>query len=449
MPDLIGPDDIRVIAEAAMDLPGASGVEVLLMHEWSGLTRFASSSIHQSTWREDTAVRVRVVDQGRVGVAATNDFSKDGARAAGRSALEMARVAAPDPHFAGLAPAAQVPDVDRFDQATASTTPEARAEGVATLIGQLRDGFHAAGAFDTTAVEVAIATTEGQFCYAPYTQSSLTTVVSGGNGGAGAAEASAGRIGKIDPEALGRRAFRKAQDSQGPRDLEPGRYEVVLEPLAVTTLVEFLAYIGFGGRAIAEGRSPLSAKAGQQVVGDNIHIYDDALSEGTLGLPFDFEGTPKRPVQLIEDGVFRGGVHDRRSAKQAGVESTGHALPPPNPEGPFPLNLFLATGDSTVEDMIAATGRGLLVSRFHYSNVVNPMETTITGMTRDGTWLIEDGQIKHPVKNLRFTQSILEALSNVQLVGREGEMASEFFFGASNVPPLKISAFNFSGKSDH
>jgi predicted Zn-dependent protease len=154
-------------------------------------------------------------------------------------------------------------------------------------------------------------------------------------------------------------------------------------------------------------------------------------------------------VTLIENGVFRSGVEDRRSAKLAGTESTGHALPPPNPEGPFPLNLFLATGDSSLEDMIAATSRGLLVSRFHYSNVVHPIETTITGMTRDGTWLIEDGHIRHPVKNLRFTQSILEALSNVDLIGRDSELASEFFFSAARVPRLKISGFNFSGKSDH
>jgi predicted Zn-dependent protease len=219
--------------------------------------------------------------------------------------------------------------------------------------------------------------------------------------------------------------------------------------LAVSTLVAFLSWIGFGGRAIHEGRSPFSAKAGHKVAADSIDVYDDALSPLTLGLPFDFEGTPKRRVALIERGVFQGGVHDRRSARMAGAESTGHALPPPNPEGGMPLNLFLEPGDATVEDMIASTGRGLLVTRFHYTNVVHPIETTITGMTRDGTWLIEDGQLTRPVKNLRFTQSILEALANVEMIGRETELASEFFFAASRVPALKISRFAFSGKSDH
>jgi PmbA protein len=450
MPGLIGPDDVRAVVEAALELPGADGVEVLFIHEWDGLTRFANSSIHQSTSREDTGVRVRVISEGRVGVASSNDFSKDGARKAAASALEMTEVAAPDPLFPGLAPKADVEQKpERFDEATASATPEQRAEAVATLVGQLDPGFHAAGAFETSALEVAIANTEGQFSYAPTTQASMTTVVSGGEGGAGAAEVAAGRVGEIDAEQIGRRAFQKARDSQRPQDLDAGVYEVVLEPLAVSTLVSFLSYMGFGGRTIEEGRSPFSGREGQKVCSERVTIFDDALSPLTLGLPFDFEGTPKRKVEIIEDGMFRTGVHDRRSAKKVGVESTGHALPPPNPMGPFPLNLFLGTGDASVEDMVASTKRGLLVSRFHYSNIVHPIETTITGMTRDGTWLIEDGQIKHPVKNFRFTQSILGALTDVEMIGRESVIASEFFFAASRVPALKISSFNFSSRSDH
>jgi PmbA protein len=449
VPDLLGPDEVRMIAETALDLAGADGVEVLFMHEWGGLTRFANSSIHQSTWREDTGIRVRVVTEGRVGVAASNDFSKDGARRAATSALEMARVVGADPNWPGLAPRAPVSSRDGYDEATATVTPEQRAEGVATAIAQLDKGFHAAGAFDTSAAEIALANSDGQFCYSPYTHSSLTTVVSGGQGGAGAAEATASRVGEIDPEAVGRKAFQKARDSQNPIDVPPGRYEVVLEPPAVDTLLAFLSYMGFSGRAIHEGRSPFSGKAGQRVAAEPITIYDDALSPLTLGIPFDFEGTPKQRVDIIEGGVFKTGVYDRRSAKIAGVESTGHALPQPNPEGPFPLNLFLATGDASLQDMIGSTDRGLLVTRFHYSNIVHPIETTITGMTRDGTWLIENGAVKQAVKNFRFTQSILEALSNVQMVGRESVIASEFFFAASRVPALKISSFNFSGKSDH
>jgi len=237
--------------------------------------------------------------------------------------------------------------------------------------------------------------------------------------------------------------------SQAPRDLDAGRYPVVLEPAAVSTIVGFLSYNGLGGRQIIERRSPLSGREGQQIAAKTVTLVDDARRRGTLGIPFDFEGVPRRAVTMIEDGVFRSGVFDLRTAKQAGTESTGHALPAPNPDGPFPLNVFLEPGDSSLEEMIASTENGVLITRFHYSNVVHPVESTITGMTRDGTFLIRGGEIAHPVKNFRFTQSILEALSNTEAIGRETELASEFFFSASRVPALKVGSFNFSGRSDH
>jgi predicted Zn-dependent protease len=361
----------------------------------------------------------------------------------------MAEVVAPDPMFPGLAPPQAVPTRDGFDEATASATPGERAEGVATLVAQCPDGFEAAGAFETAASEVAVVNTEGQFCWSPSTQASLTTVVTGGDGGNGFAEVFAVRAAEIDPEAVGRRAAEKAALGQDPREIEPGRYTVVLEPSAVSTPIGFLEWIGFGGRSLAEGRSCFSGKEGQQVVAPSVTIYDDALSPLTLGVPFDFEGVPRRRVDLIKDGVFLGGVYDLRTAKQTGRQTTGHALPPPNPEGPFPLNLFLAPGDASLEEMIASTERGLLVTRFHYSNVVHQVESTITGMTRDGTFLIENGEIAYPVRNLRFTQSILEALSNVTMIGRDTELASEFFFSSSRVPALKIDGFRFTGRSDH
>jgi PmbA protein len=446
----LGPDAIGGVAEKALDLPGADGVEVLVMHEWGGLTRFADSAIHQSTAKENTGIKVRAVAGGRVGVASTNDLSAEGARTAAANAMELARMAAPDPLFPGLAPRADLPDrPDTFDEATARTTPQDRADGVAALVEACGRGFHAAGAFETMATEVAISNSEGQSCYGSLTQAQITTVVSGGDGGAGFAEMTEARASSIDPKAIGQRAFDKARDSQNPGDLEPGRYQVVLEPAATATLLEFLAYLGFGGRAIVEGRSCFSGRLGQALMSDRVTIVDDALSPLTIGLPFDFEGTPKRRVELVRDGIPETGVHDRRSAAQAGTESTGHALPPPNPMGAFPLNLFLEPGKDSMDAMIAGTERGLLVSRFHYSNVVHPREAIITGMTRDGTWLIENGAVSRPVKNFRFTQSIIEALRDVEMVGSETQLASEFFFAAGRVPALKISRFQFTGKSDH
>jgi PmbA protein len=451
MPGPLGEDAFLQVAAGALDLAGCDGVEVVLLHDWGGLARFANSEIHQSTASEDTSLRVRVVDGGRVGVAASNDCTPEGARAAAHSALEMARIATPDPFWPGLAPEAPIAEDGRFDETTASCSPETRAEGVAALVGRCDPRFVAAGAFETRAVEVALANSEGQRCWSASTQASLSTVVTGGEGGSGFAESFAGTVDEIDPEELGGSASAKAVRSQGAGELPAGRYAVVLEPSATATIVGFLAWIGFGGRAYIEGRSCLSGKDGQTVAAPAVSIWDDASDPRTIGMNFDFEGTPKARTDLIRNGVFVDAVYDRRTAKQAERPqgSTGHALPSPNPEGAFPLNLFMDHGDATLDEMVAATTRGLLVTRFHYSNVVNPIESSITGMTRDGTFLIEKGEIARPVRNLRFTQSILGALADVTMVGRESELASEFFFSASRVPALKIEAFHFSGVSDH
>ena len=446
---VLGPDEFRRVAEGALSVPGADDIEVLLMHEWGGLTRFANSEIHQSIAREDTGLRVRVVKGGHIGVAASNEPTPEGAAAAARSALEMAEIVAADPLWPGLAPAAQVPDVDRFFEGTAAASPEMRADAVAELIGRCAPGCSAAGAYETIAVELGLANSEGQFCWAPSTQASLSTVVTGPDGGSGYAEVFSGSTEAIDPGAIGQTASDKAVASASPRSLDAGTYTVVLEPAATATLVGFLAWVGFAGRAYLEGRSCFDGKEGQQVAAPSISIWDDGADPRTLGAPFDFEGTPKQRVDLVHDGVFRGVVYDRRTGKEAGRDSTGHGLPSPNPEGPFPLHLFMDTGDATVEEMVRSTDRGLLVTRFHYANIVNPMESSITGMTRDGTFLIERGEIVGPVRNFRFTQSILGALASVSLVGREAHLASEFFFSASRVPALKVDEFHFSGVSDH
>jgi PmbA protein len=449
MAELIGPDGFGRVADAALELGGVDGVEVLFMHEWGGLTRFAKSEIHQSTSREDTDLRVRVVSNGRVGVASSNEFTPEGAAAAAASAKEMAEIVGPDPLWPGLAPHADVPDVDRFFAATANASPEWRADAVAELIGTCADGFTAAGAYETTAVETGVATTTGQRCWAPSTMASLTTVITGGEGGSGFAEVFSGSGEAIDPGAIGKRASDKAVASQSPRELPAGVYPVVLEAPATAGLVGFLAWVGFGGKAYVEGRSCFSGKQGDQVAAATVSIWDDGADPRTLGAPFDFEGVPHRRVDLIRDGVFLEAVYDLRTAKEAGVATTGHALPAPNPEGPFPMHLFMQTGDATVDEMIRATERGVLVTRFHYTNIVNPMESSITGMTRDGTFLIEGGEIAGPVRNFRFTQSILGALSTTTMIGREAELASEFFFSASKVPAIKVEEFNFSGVSDH
>jgi predicted Zn-dependent protease len=257
-PHLIGEDGFRRVAEAALSLEGVDGVEVLAIHEWSGLTRFANSEIHQSTASEDIGLRVRVVRDGRLGVVATNVFTPEGAAEAARSAKELAGVAGPDPLWPGLAPQAAYPQVDRFDDETAAADPETRAEAVAALVGRCPADAVAAGAYETRAAEVAYANTERQLCWAPWTQATLTTVISGakeGGGGDGFAETTAGRASEIDGEAIGARAADLSIRSRNPRPIDPGTYTVVHEPSATATIVGFLAWIGFSGREYIEGRS--------------------------------------------------------------------------------------------------------------------------------------------------------------------------------------------------
>ena len=211
-----------------------------------------------------------------------------------------------------------------------------------------------------------------------------------------------------------------------------------------------MAYTGFSAVAMQEGRSFMVGKIGQQIVDSRVSIWDDGQDPRGLPLPFDFEGVPKQRVDLIEKGVARGVVYDSyRAGKEEGKSSTGHALPAPNTFGPFPMNAFFGPGDATLEEMIASTERGLYVTRFHYTRPVEPTKVVVTGMTRDGTFLIENGKIAYPVKNLRFTQSYLEALNQVDMIGKELRLlAGMGGLARTAQPALKLGSFNFTGATE-
>jgi PmbA protein len=439
----LGDDRANGLVEAAVGIDGVDLAEALLFHQTGGLTRFADNRIHQATWREDVELRVRVVvDGNRVGVASTHEASVEGARDAARRAREIAAAMPPDPEFPGMPGPGRYAAAGRFDEATAETTPDQRAALVAEVIGRLPAGVSAAGALDTGETEVAIANTNGVRGSYAVTKASFSILADAGSG-TGYAEASEPALADLPVERLGGRAAEKAVASREPRDLAPGSYPVVLEPAATATLVDFLGYLGFGSKAYDEGRSFLSGRLGKPVCSPLITIVDDGLATDTIGAPFDFEGVPKRRVALIDRGVATNLLYDWRSAVKHGTEPTGHGLPAPSSEGAYPLHLAMLGGDASMADLVSGTERGLLVTRFHYTNVVNPMETTITGMTRDGTFLIEDGKVVGAVKNLRFTQSILRALLGVRGVSWETELGGEDF-GAVRTPGLALEAFNFS-----
>jgi predicted Zn-dependent protease len=224
--------------------------------------------------------------------------------------------------------------------------------------------------------------------------------------------------------------------------LQPGDYTVILEEYAVADMLAFLGFLGFSAQAVHEGRSFM--KLGEQVVGDNVTIWDDGLDSSGLPMPFDFEGVPKSRLTLIEKGIARAVVHDSYTAGKEGKTSTGHALPAPNTMGPLPLNMFMATGEHSKEEMLASTKKGIWVTRFNYTRPVHPLKVVVTGTTRDGTFLIENGELAKPIKNLRFTQSYLDALSRVEMLGNSARLVTGFL-GSSCVPALKIGAFTFTG----
>jgi len=432
------------VAEAAITAEGADDAEALVVRGAGGLTRFAASRIHQSTWREDVSVRLRlVVDGNRAGTATVHDTKPATVAAAARRAAEVARTMPPDPGYPGMPGPAAYPTAARFDEATAATEPATRAGLVAGVVRRLPAGVTAAGACETRELEIAVANLRGLRALDATTAASFSILADAGSG-TGWAEGAEPRLADLDVAALGERAARKAVDARDPRELAPGAYPVVLEPAAVATMVQFLGWLGFGAKAYDEGRSFLVGRLGQRVCSPLVTIVDDALAPDTIGVGFDFEGVPKRRVTLIDEGVAASLVYDFRAARQHDVEPTGHGLPAPSAEGAYPMHLAMLPGGTPQAELVAGMQRGLLVTRFHYTNLVNLMETTITGMTRDGTFWVEDGRVRGAVRNLRFTQSILEALSAVRAVGAETELASEDGYGAASAPALAIDRFNFS-----
>ena len=438
-----GEDRALSLATSALDLADADGVEVLLTRSDSAVTRFAESRIHQNTARSDGEARVRVVTDGRIGVVATNELTAEGVRRAAAAALDAARVTPADPAFPGFAEPASYTTAGIDDDETAGCPPGRRAELVSALLAPLGKDVVGAGTVETGQGEMVVVNSNGVRAYHRSTRAAASILASGDDS-SGFAEASEGRLADLDADRLGRRAADKVERGRRPRDLPAGDFAVVLEPAAASTLVQWLAWTAFGGKAVTEGRSALSGRLGERVCDPSVSIVDDPLSPLLPGMPFDFEGTPTRRLDLIRDGVAVGATHDRASARVAGTESTGHGLPAPNPEGGIPLHPIMEPGDATLDELVAGCARGLLVTRFHYTNLVHPIETTITGMTRDSTFLIEDGAITAGVHNLRFTQSILGALGDVQGIGSQTEVATELFFGAARAPALRLGRFAFS-----
>ena len=427
----------------------APETEVLYIGQDSALTRFANNQIHQNVREHDASVQVRVIDDGRIGVASTNHLDEAGIQAVLERASAIAARSAPNPNAAVL----PEPDGREYDgelgyvEATAEAGAELRGEGARAVIaaGEAK-ALDTSGSFATSVMTVAVANSKGIRAMHRSTRASLLTVMMDGfASGAASGYANAGSpdVREIDAAALGAEAAEKGDRMRGAEVLEAGEYEVILEEYAVAGLLEYLAYIGFSGLAVEEHRSFM--ELGSRVMGENVSIWDDAHDVTGHPAPIDFEGVVRQRVDLVRDGMANAVVHDAATGARAGVGSTGHGLPAPNLIGPMPMNLFMAPGSTPRDDLVRGVQRGIWVTRFHYINPVHPKKAILTGMTKDGTFLIENGEITRPLLNFRFTQSIPEAFSYVRDASDATRLLPGEFFGSARVPALHLGSFNFTG----
>lgn len=430
------------IALDAARARGVSDVEVIFTGDNASLTRFANNAIHQNVAERNAHVSVRPMIDGRTARASTNRRDEAGIREVVEEAIAITRLTEPDPELPPLAEPAAIDPVDRHFERTARATPGERAAAVARAIAEVESfGQTAAGIYSTGEAFFGVMNSRGLSAWHEETMArfSITAMAADSSGWA---KASSCDHRALDPAGLALSAARKAAHSKSPRELPPGRYTVVLEPAAVLDLAGQM-FADFSATALRDGRSFLNDRIGRKLFGENISIYDDVRHPLQSGAAFDGEGAPRRPLTLVEKGVAREIAYSRQAAALAGVAPTGHGFPVPNEIGEFPTNIVIAGDDESLDQMVASTGRGILVTRFWYIREVDPYEKIFTGMTRDGTFLIENGEISSGVRNFRFNQSLIEMLSNVEALSHStrasGEEASDMV-----VPAMKIGAFNFT-----
>lgn len=444
-------DLVAAAARDVLQLGGPDDVEVVVAASSTGLTRYARSEIIQNTVRNELRAYVRVVVGSRVATASTTRLTPGNVVRAGERALEAARASRPDDEFPGLADPGEVgiaEPIFRWAEGTALRTPADRSTKVKETL-KATGSPNAAGVFETSAHAYAVVSTKGIDCFDAHTRCVTTCLVDNGES-TGWGDASSHDFDLVDVEDVARRAADKAERGRGAIQGAPGTYEVVLEPAAVGTLLDFLSYVGMSAKQVIEGESFLATRGGEQVAAAGITVADDAFHPGSVGLGFDLEGVPKKRVAVIDEGVANQPVTDLRTARLLRLRPSGH-YSGSSEYGPYAANPVLEAGSSAIEEMIAAISDGYLVTRFHYVNVLDRPATLLTGMTRDGTFRIRNGEIAEPVHNFRFAQSVLDALSATKGVGADLVAFAPDYgsFGSAVAPALHVGAFSFASTTSH
>jgi len=436
----------------------ADEVECLFYGGRSALTRFANNTIHQNMAEENYGISVRTAFGGRTARATTNTFDDESLKEVVSASEALARVQEPD---ADLLPMPSHPEEEarsklpsRHFEETANLTPGQRADAVGQIVSiAQKRSLTAAGIFASSDTIEGIFNSRGLSAWHRQTSAEVSITMLAADS-SGWQKSNSPDIAKLSPAHLAQMAAEKAAKSAAPREISPGKYTVILEPAAVLDAIGF-AFYDFGGLAILDQRSFLNNRIGTQLLGENISIWDDVSHPLQSGSPFDGEGMPRQRVQLVENGVVKRLVYSRGSAarmkksehagKVGPVETTGHGFPIPNEIGEAPMNLVFepSKDPKTVEQMIRSTEHGILVTRLWYIREVDPYEKIVTGMTRDGTFLIENGKLVCGLRNFRFNQSLIEMLSRVEAMSTPVRTSGEESFDMV-VPAMKVKNFNFT-----
>ena len=443
--ELLSPRELRGIIETVLRLAKSTEAvetEVHVDEVADALTRFANNGIHQNVFEHVVTVSVRTAAGGRTARATTNRLDQDSLRAAIEVSLSLAHNLPRDPKLLPMPGKQRYRKVNRFIKATAAVTPEDRARAVRLACDlAAKKGQVAAGIFSSGISQAAVGNSRGLFATYSETHSQFSITMQE-DPAASWAKADSANVREFHPQKLAERASEKAHLAVKTQELAPGRYTVILEPAAVLDLVGFLFY-DFAATAVQDKRSCLNDRMGKQLFGKNISIVDDVFHPLQKGAPFDGEGMPRQRVLVVDRGVPKNLVYSRASAKAARRKPTGHGFALPNEYGEAPMNLVFSGGESTVEKMVASTDRGLLVTRLWYIREVDPYEKVMTGMTRDGLFLVENGRVTSAVKNFRFNQSLIEMLRNVELMSPAVRATGEESFEMV-VPAMKVRDFHFS-----
>lgn len=431
-------DDVLRLAKSTE----ADETEVHVDEVDDSLTRFANNAIHQNVAERGLTVSIRTVVDGRTARATTNRIDEDSLRTAIESSLSLAHSQPKDPCLLPLPGKQKYRKVNRFAAPTAAITPEDRARAVKRACElAIKNRQVAAGIFASGMSQSAMGNSRGLFASYRETHAEFSITMQE-SPAASWAKANACNVLDFDPQKLAAIASDKARRALNAQELAPGKYTVILEPSAVLDVVGFLFY-DFSATALADKRSCLNDRMGKPIFGKSISVTDDAYHPLQLGSPFDGEGMPREKVSLVQNGVPKNLVYSRVSAKAAKKKPTGHGFALPNEYGEAPMNLVFAGGSDPIEKMIASTDRGLLVTRLWYIREVDPYEKIMTGMTRDGLFLVEKGRVTSAVKNFRFNQSLLEMLKNVEMMGPAVRATGEEAFEMV-VPAMKVRDFHFS-----